>query len=165
MARHRATLTATPEEGTILTIRLGTLGREPALAIIGVLGPLAALVVSVIPGITPGWQTVIESVVYAAAGALTAAMVASDKLAPALMGLATALINLAVAAGAHLDDSQQTAIMTAVSLLVAAFIRTQVDAPLPKITPTPSDPTVPPTVLPHPDSPSDRLHTAPPYSP
>jgi len=142
VAAHRRALSFDADEGTVVTLRLGTLGREPALAIIGVVGPLAALLVSLAPGLSTGWQAGITSTMYAAAGVATALVVASDKLAPALLGFGQALVNLALTAGAQLDEGQQTAIMTALSLLVAAFVRTQVTAPLPPI-PTQPVPDIP----------------------
>ena len=163
MPAHRKALTITPEEGTVLTIRMGTLGREPALALIGVLGPLAALIVSLIPGMSPGWQTTIESAVYAGAGVATAAVVTSDKLAPAVLGLGQALLNVALAAGVPLTDQQQTAIMTGVALLVAAFVRTQVTAPLPPLRPVPFIPAdIPP---PRPDPEPHSTLPEQPYAP
>jgi len=156
VANHRRALSFDVAEGTVVTLRLGTLGREPALAIIGVLGPLVSVLVSLAPGLSQTWQTAIESAVYAAAGVATALVVRSEKLAPALLGLGQALLNVALAAGALWDEQQQTAIMTAVALLVAAFVRTQVVAPLP---PTPTPPFMPadiPGPLPEPEPHSTR---------
>lgn len=151
-AAPRRALSFDRTEGTVVTIRLGTLGREPALVVIGVLGPLAAVLVSLAPGLSPGWQVGITTAVYAAAGVVTALIVASDKLAPALLGFGQALLNLALAAGAPLTDPQQTAIMTAVSLVIAAFVRTQVVAPLPPAPPPFTPAPIPVTVLPPPRS-------------
>ena len=168
-AAPRRALSFDVSEGTVVTLRLGTLGREPALVIIGVLGPLAAVLVTLAPGLSSGWQLGITTAVYAGAGVATALVVASDKLAPALLGFGQALLNLALAAGAPLTDPQQTAIMTAVSLVIAAFVRTQVVAPLPPapppFTPAPTPVTVlpPDDAPPSPDSRSD--HPGSPYIP
>ena len=129
--RHHRAYSASVDEGTVLTVRLGSLGREPALALIGVVGPLVGLLIALAPGLSHTWQVGLQSLGYATAGLLTAGAVASDKLAPAIMGFAQALLNVGLAAGLRLDDQQQAAVMSAVSLLVAAFVRTQVTAPLP----------------------------------
>ena len=121
------------------SVSLARIGREPALAVIGVLGPTVAAVVMLIPDLTWEWQTAIQGLTYALAGLLTALVVHGDRLAPALLGLAQAVLSVVLAAGVALTDGQQTAIMTAVSIVVAAFVRQQVSAPVPPADPQPVD--------------------------
>ena len=104
--------------------------REPALIIIGVVGPAVALLVSFIPALTPELQTGLIAAAVAIAGILTAAIVGGDKLAPAILGLAQAVVTIGLAAGLDLSPEQQAGWMTVVSLLVAGFVRTQVEAPV-----------------------------------
>jgi hypothetical protein len=130
--------------GSVLTVDLGRLGREPALALIGVAAPLLALLISHAGGLSPAWHTALEALIYAAAGLATAIVVRGDRLAPAILGLGQALLAVALSLGVDLDITQQTAIMTAVSIVVAAFVRTQVDAPLPPTPPVPTQLPAPP---------------------
>jgi hypothetical protein len=106
-------------------------GREPALILIGVIGPLVALLVSFIPGMSPELQTGIIAAAVAIAGILTALLVGGDKLAPAIIGLAQAVVTVGLAAGLDLSPEQQAGWLTIVGLLAAGFVRTQVVAPVP----------------------------------
>lgn len=101
--------------------------REPAL-ILGVLAMAAQLVPPMVAALSPTWAGVVNAAVVAVAGALTAWLVGSDKLAPAILGAAQALLALSLALGLHLDASSQAGVMAAVSAATAMFIRTQVQA-------------------------------------
>ena len=105
-------------------------GREPALILIGVAGPLVALVVSFIPGMNPDLQAALVGLAVAVAGVVTAFIVGGDKLAPAIMGVAQAVVSWALAAGYDLTAEQQAGFLAVTGIFVAAFIRTQVDAPV-----------------------------------
>lgn len=107
-----------------------SLSREPALILMGVVGPAVALVVSFVDGMSPALQTGVNAVAVAAAGVATAVIVKGDKLAPALLGLAQALVTLALGAGWNLTPDQQAGWITVVGIVVAAFVRTQVTAPV-----------------------------------
>ena len=122
-----------PGKPLSLTISFERLSREPALALIGLLAPLCSVLLAQAPGLSTPWRTALESLVYTLAGVLTAVVVRSDKLTPALVGLGQALLNVALVAGLVVTDAQQAAIMTAVSLAAAAFVRTQVVAPVPQL--------------------------------
>ena len=108
-----------------------SLGREPALALIAIVGPLVALLVSFADALGPTLQTAIIAVAVAAAGIVTALLVKGDKLAPAILGFAQALVTFGLAWGFALSADQQAGILTVVGLFVAAFVRTQVIAPKP----------------------------------
>jgi len=107
-----------------------SIGREPALILIGVLGPLAAFGVSFLDGLGVPMQTAIIAVCVAVAGILTAVVVGGDKLAPAILGLAQAVATFALAYGFALTPEQQAGWLTIVGIFVAAFVRTQVVAPV-----------------------------------
>lgn len=103
-------------------------GREPAL-----LAALAASIIAVIGAfavdLSSVQQTVLNVVVVSVLGLVTAIGVAHDKLVPAILGLAQAVLNGALAFGLHLDAERQAIVMGLVSTLVAAIIvRPQVTA-------------------------------------
>lgn len=113
---------------------MGTLsfGREPALALIAVIGPAVALLVSYF-GDTLGVdvQTAINALAVAAVGVITSVFVhGGDKLAPALLGIAQAVVTLGLAAGWDMTPDQQAGFLTVAGILIGAFVRTQVDAPI-----------------------------------
>jgi Asp/Glu/hydantoin racemase len=106
-------------------------GREPAL-----LSALAASAISLIGAflvnLTGDQQIVLNAVVAAVFGLVTAIGVARDKLVPAILGLAQAALNTALAFGLTLDAPRQAIIMTLIANLVAAIIvRPQVTAKVP----------------------------------
>ncbi len=103
------------------------LTREPAL-VVGLLAMAAQLVPPMVTALSPTWAGVVNAAVVAVAGALTAWLVHSVKLAPAILGAAQALLALSLALGLHLDSSAQAEVMAAVSAATAMFIRTQVQA-------------------------------------
>lgn len=110
------------------------LSREPALALIGLLAPAVQLVCAFL--IRDGdLQGSINAVASLVAGVLVSVVVKSEKLAPTIMGLAQALLALALQIGFVLDATQQASIMAFVGVAVAAFVRTQVYAPNPDAVP------------------------------
>ncbi len=113
-----------------------TIRREPALAAIGVLAPAVQLVVAFALH-DASLQVSVNAAAALLAGLLTAAVVHSDKLAPAILGFAQGILALALQLGWHADAMQQASVMAFVGVAVAAYIRTQVEAPVPGA-PTPS---------------------------
>lgn len=107
--------------------------REPALILIGVVGPLVSLIVSFVPGMNPVLQSALIGLAVAVAGVVTAVMVGGDKLAPAILGVAQAVVTWGLAAGFDLTAEQQAGFLTVVGIFVAAFVRTQVTAPVPML--------------------------------
>jgi len=101
--------------------------REPAL-IVGFLAMAAQLVPPMVTALSPDRAGVINAAVVAVAGAVTAWLVHSAKLAPAVLGAASALLALGLALGLHLDAGAQAEIMAGVAAAVAAYVRTQVTA-------------------------------------
>lgn len=113
---------------------MGTLSfsREPALALIAVIGPAVSLAVSYLgAGLGTPVQTAINALAVTAAGVITAVFVhGGDKLAPALLGVAQGVVTLGLAAGWDLTPEQQAGFLTVAGVLIGAFVRTQVDAPI-----------------------------------
>jgi hypothetical protein len=107
-----------------------SLGREPALGLLAVVGPLVALLVSFADQLGLPLQTAIIAVAVAVAGVVTSLLVRDEKLVPTLLGLSQALVTLGMAWGFALTADQQAGILTVVGLLVAAYARTQVLAPV-----------------------------------
>lgn len=110
--------------------------REPALWV-GVLAVLAQWVPPIIMTLSPGVASIVNAAIVAVAGALTAYLVHSDKLAPAIMGAVQAVLALGLGLGLHLPQDIQAEVMAAITALVAAYVRTQVFAVVP---PRPSPP-------------------------
>lgn len=109
-------------------------GREPAwwtALATAIVATLAAFVVHV----TPDQQATINAVAVAGAGLITAAAVARDKLLPALLGIAQAVFNLAVAYGFDLPADKQAILLTLVTAVATGFVRTQVTAKVPATAP------------------------------
>lgn len=105
-------------------------GREPALILMAVVGPGVALILTFFTGLPAAAVSALNAVAVAAAGVLTAAWIRSDRLAPAVMGLAQALLVLAMAFGWNLSPQQQSAWLTFIGIAVAAYLRTQLTAPI-----------------------------------
>lgn len=75
-------------------------------------------------------QALINALATAIASAIVAVIVVKDKQVPALLGVAQALLALAVGLGLHVSAENQALIMSFVGGLAAAFVRTQVVAPV-----------------------------------
>lgn len=107
-------------------------GRYPAL-LLGVLSTLLQMLIAFGVHLTDTQALTINGIISAALGVLTAALVARDRLLPAILGLGQAGIDLFIAFGWHPTDAQVNtamAFLAALSTAVAAFVHTQVDAPL-----------------------------------
>jgi hypothetical protein len=80
--------------------------------------------------LTADQQTWLNAGAAALGGLVVAVWVRRDGQVAALTGLASALLAIAVGFGWDLTAEAQAAIMSAVGLLAAGFIRTQVTAPV-----------------------------------
>lgn len=78
-----------------------------------------------------GIQTTTNVVVAALAGVISAALLQSERLVPALLGFAQAVLALFLSLGWALSAEQQGAVMAFVGVAVAAYVRTQVFAKVP----------------------------------
>jgi hypothetical protein len=104
-------------------------GREPAV--------ILAFVAALIQGVsgfffhlTVDQQGVLNAVAVAVLGLVTAAAVKGDAWLPAISGLIKAVLALGVAFGAHWPADKQSLVMVLVTAAFAAFVRTQVTAPV-----------------------------------
>lgn len=104
--------------------------REPALLAASLLAPAVQTALLVWAGLSDEGQAVWNAVAVAVAGLVVAGLAARDKLAPAILGLAVAVLALASYYGWHLDAAQSTAIISLVTLILGAFLRTQISAPV-----------------------------------
>ena len=106
------------------------LSRDPALWLFLVATGVRLLAAYGPWTITVDVQAAVNALATAIASFIVAAIVVRDKQVPALLGVVQALIALAVGLGLRLDPEMQALIMSGVGGLVAAFVRTQVDAPI-----------------------------------
>jgi hypothetical protein len=104
-------------------------GREPAV--------ILAFVAALIQGVsgfffhlTADQQGVLNAVAVAVLGFVTAAAVKGDAWLPAISGLIKAVGALGLAFGAHWSADKQSLVMVLVTAAFAAFVRTQVTAPV-----------------------------------
>lgn len=105
------------------------LSRDPAFYVM-----LAATVIRLVAAfwihLSADQQTWLNAAVAALGGVVIAVWVKRDGQIAALTGLAAALLAVAVGFGANIDAEGQAAIMSFVGVAAAAFIRTQVTAPV-----------------------------------
>lgn len=80
--------------------------------------------------LSPEMQSLLNAVALAGAGLWTGWKVSDGQLA-LLMNLFKALLALALGFGLHWTDEQQLVLMTLVTAVATAFVRTQVGSPLP----------------------------------
>lgn len=109
------------------------LSRDPAFYVT-VFATALRLVAAFIIDLSAEQQTWLNAGAAAIGGAVVAIWVRRDGQVAALTGVATALLAIAVGFGADISAEGQAAIMSAVGLLAAGFIRTQVEAPVPAVT-------------------------------
>lgn len=108
-----------------------TLRREPALLWIGAFAPIVAVLAAFVFAASPTTQGIVNAAAAAVAGAVTAFLVKSDNLLPAIQGAIQALILVVVAFGAHWDSTQQALLATALGVVAAIIVRDRVTAPVP----------------------------------
>jgi hypothetical protein len=104
-------------------------GREPAL-FLAFIAALVQVGSTFIWHITAEQQAVINAVAVALAGLITAVLV-HDGVQAAVLGLAQAVLSLAIGFGAHIDTGTQSVILAAVSTGLALWVRDRATAPVP----------------------------------
>ena len=104
--------------------------REPALWLALIATAVQMVSAFVLP-LTEGQQGVLNAVAVAIAGLITAVIVKSDQMVPAILAVLKALIALGLAFGWALSPEAQSTIMSFAAAAAAMFVRTQVDAPAP----------------------------------
>lgn len=103
-------------------------GREPAL-ILSLAASTIRLLAAFLVELTTEQQAVLNAVVAAAVGLAIAAKVRDGQVA-AVLGLVQAVLALAVGFGLEISADNQAVIMSFVGTALAAFVRTQVIAPV-----------------------------------
>lgn len=111
--------------------------REPALALTAFAAPFASLILLYFTDLSPEAQAAYNAAFVAVAGAVTAWLVAREKLAASLVGAGQAIVALLAAHGAGLTAEQATAVSGLLALAAGAFVRTQVTVsePMPDMVP------------------------------
>lgn len=105
------------------------LSRDPAIWLT-LFATAVRLAAAFLFDITDGQQAVLNAAATAVAGLAVAVWVRRDGQVAALLGVAQALLALAVGFGLDLSGEAQAVIMSFVGTVAAAFIRTQVTAPV-----------------------------------
>ena len=108
-----------------------TIRREPALLWIGALPTIVAALAAFVFSGDPTVQGVVNAAAVAIGGAITAFLVKSDNLLPAITGAIQAVIMLIVAFGAQWDTTQQALLASALAVIAAIIVRDRVQAPVP----------------------------------
>jgi hypothetical protein len=114
-------------------------GREPVLTAVGLLAPAVQLLVAFFVH-DAGVQTATNVVAAALAGVISAVLLKSEKLAPAILGFAQAFLAWGITLGWDLSAERQAAVMAFVGVLVASYVRTQVFAKVPATISTKTEP-------------------------
>lgn len=104
-------------------------GRDPAV-ILGIVSALLQMVMAYGVHLTDAQTAAINAIAAAALGLATAAVVARDRLVPAILGLGQAGFTLALTFGADLSQQQVATTMAFAAVALALFTRTQVVAPV-----------------------------------
>lgn len=105
--------------------------REPALLYVGLLAPVVQVLAAFVFDANPTVQGAVNAAAVAVAGAITAVLVRSDSLVPAILGAAQAVLALVLAFGVQWSSEQQAALMGLVGVVVAVVVRDRVEAPVP----------------------------------
>lgn len=104
------------------------IAREPVLMVATLLAPLVATILLFVTDMSGEAQAGWNALALAVGGIVTAAVVARDRLAPAIMGFVQALATLLPAYGWDLTAEQVTSVTGFVALVVGMWLRTQVTA-------------------------------------
>jgi hypothetical protein len=105
------------------------LSRDPALWLT-LFATAVRLAAAFFTDISDEQQAVLNAAATAIAGLVVAVWVRRDGQVAALLGVAQALLALAIGFGLDLSAEGQAVIMSFVGAIAAAFIRTQVTAPV-----------------------------------
>jgi hypothetical protein len=103
--------------------------RDPAFYVT-IAASIIRLLAAFVINLSADQQTWLNAGAAAVGGLVVAFWVKRDGQVAALTGFASALLAIAVGFGAHISAEGQAAIMSAVGLVAAGFIRTQVVAPV-----------------------------------
>jgi len=120
-----------------------SLARYPALTL-GMLASVVQVATGLFGSLTSSQTALLNAAVVAIFGAVTAWLVKGDALVGALIGVGQALLALMIGFGLVLSPELQASIMALVSAAAAAYVHTQVIAPVP---PQPGTSPLEPTVV------------------
>lgn len=110
------------------------LARDPAVLLTLFATALRALAAFGL-NVTPEQQSWWNAAAAAIAGAAVAVFVKKDKQLPAILGVLSAVMALAVGYGLDWSAEQQMLVMSLAGGILAFWTRTQVDAPVPTTPP------------------------------
>jgi hypothetical protein len=105
------------------------LSRDPALWLT-LFATAVRLFAAFVIHLTDEQQAVLNAVATAVASLIVAIVVRRDGQVPAILGVAQALLALAIGFGLNVSAEGQAVIMSFVGAVAAAFTRTQVVAPV-----------------------------------
>lgn len=123
-----------------------SLARFPALTL-GMVSGAVQVVAGLFLALSPHQTSLINALVVAVLGVVTAWLVKGDALVAALIGVAQAMLALLIGFGLNLPTDLQASIMAFVAAVAAAYVHTQVTAPVPH---EPGSSPLEPTVTPPP---------------
>lgn len=104
-------------------------GREPAL-VLSIVAVLGQLVSQFFADFSAEQQGAVNAVAFAVLGLVGAWKVQREKLVPALLGFAQAGVALFLAFGVDFAADHQSTVLAVLTVIVGAFTRTQVTAPV-----------------------------------
>ena len=105
-------------------------GREPALIMAFLSSAIAVFSAFILP-LSDEQQGVLNAIVVALFGFITAALLDKEKFVPALVGLTKAVIAVAISFGLHWTPEQQGLALSLVVAAAALWYRPQVVASVP----------------------------------
>ena len=105
--------------------------REPAALYIGLIAPVVACLAAFVFAAAPDTQVIVNAAALAVAGAITAFVVKSDNLLPAIVGAISAVVSVGAALGLQLDSAQQASLVVALGAVAAVVVRDRVTARVP----------------------------------
>ncbi len=107
--------------------------REPATLLMGVISPVIAAVSAFVLASRPDVQGAVNVAAVAVTGAITAYLVRSDKLLPAVTAAIQAIIHMVTAWGLDWTSAQQAQLQIALAAVFAYVVRDRVTAPAPAV--------------------------------
>lgn len=105
------------------------LGREPALWL-GLVSTIVQMIIAFGVHLTDRQTAAINAAAVAIIGLITAAVVAREQVAPAVLGLLQAALTLGMVFGLHVSASTTAAIMAAAAAGLSVIVRYLVTAPV-----------------------------------
>lgn len=106
------------------------LGREPALWSALLTSAIAMVSAFVLP-LDEGQQAVLNALVAAILGLITAVALKTDGISAAILGLVQAALAVGIGFGLALSPETQAVVMTFAAAVTGMFVRTQETAPVP----------------------------------